>query len=402
MSSPAPQLSLSDTDVYSRVFLGLIIPGFALTTALLILYAYAAWKPVSRRYLDRVSFRLLVYALLAHLVFGIMLPLSSVAMHPGWHCDLLAFIANLTLMFSAGMCFCIALNLQLVLVHNFNGQKMEKYYILGTTFVCLICNIVPYASGKLGYAVNETCWYRSPDPEALHWLIGTQTFWLLSTSFGEVGAFLVIFGYFIIYQLDTRLFRRDNRLSGTHVSDGSHRAGSTISMFRNIILRIGLYPLVSCLLNVSGAVLDLRVMKEDRIQPNLNLADLAIYAARPLIYGLLAATDPSFTRALRALRHPESEAETSTPLAYLSTQWADPCLSTVIEMPPEEVDLDARPLDKDDQREQAQTASGEMSSTLTLGALDMMIEEGRGADDGQIGKMANTPLNRRASVVYHI
>jgi hypothetical protein len=51
-----------------RVILGVIIPGLGLTTALLALYGYAAWKVVSRRYLDRVSFRLLTYALIAQCV----------------------------------------------------------------------------------------------------------------------------------------------------------------------------------------------------------------------------------------------------------------------------------------------------------------------------------------------
>lgn len=33
---------------------------------------------------------------------------------------------------------------------------MEKYYVLGTTLVSLICNVVPYASGKLGYVSSNT------------------------------------------------------------------------------------------------------------------------------------------------------------------------------------------------------------------------------------------------------
>jgi hypothetical protein len=52
----------------TQIILGLIIPGMGLTTALLILCGYAAWNPVSRRYLDRVSFRLLIHALLAQYV----------------------------------------------------------------------------------------------------------------------------------------------------------------------------------------------------------------------------------------------------------------------------------------------------------------------------------------------
>jgi hypothetical protein len=59
---------LTNPPISTRVVLGLIIPGLVLTTALLALYAYTAWKVVSRRYLDRVSFRLLTYALVAKYV----------------------------------------------------------------------------------------------------------------------------------------------------------------------------------------------------------------------------------------------------------------------------------------------------------------------------------------------
>jgi hypothetical protein len=32
---------------------------------------------------------------------------------------------------------------------------MEKYYIVGTALVSLICNVVPYAAGKLGHVTSE-------------------------------------------------------------------------------------------------------------------------------------------------------------------------------------------------------------------------------------------------------
>ncbi|KAJ6496428.1 hypothetical protein C8R45DRAFT_1132624 [Mycena sanguinolenta] len=107
----SPRSWSPDTAMGPQVILGLIVPGVGLTTALLMLYGYAAWHPVSRRYLDRVSFRLLVYALVAHLVFGIAFTLASLIAYPGWRCDLSWFFANLSLMFSAGMFFCMALNI---------------------------------------------------------------------------------------------------------------------------------------------------------------------------------------------------------------------------------------------------------------------------------------------------
>lgn len=49
----------------AKVVFGLTMPGLALTFVVLALYAYVALYPAPRRHLDRVSFRLLVYALLA-------------------------------------------------------------------------------------------------------------------------------------------------------------------------------------------------------------------------------------------------------------------------------------------------------------------------------------------------
>ncbi|KAJ6533253.1 hypothetical protein B0H19DRAFT_1187315 [Mycena capillaripes] len=366
------------------IILGLVIPGVTLTIALLTLCGYAALNPVSRQYLDRVSFRLLVYALVANLVFGITFMVSAFMAYPGWTCDLLSFVPNLSLMFSAGMFFCMALNLQLVLAHNVNGQKMEKYYVLGTTLVSLVCNIVPYASGKLGWnAINGTCWYRSTDlAEMMRWLISTQTFWIMLSAVGEVGAFLTILGYLIAYELDMRRLHTDTQFKTTYLSEASHCAGSTILKFRNIILRIGLYPLVSCLLNISTSIIDMYQTKNPESSElwcnwRLNLTDVAIYAGRPLIYGLLAATDPD-----------NSETQSHSP------RWPPPsaCLSTVIEMPPSEVDCD-------------ETSHEETFTAPTLGTI---LEEGKGVsgqEHDQSGITRNTlaPTQRASiDVVCHI
>jgi hypothetical protein len=106
---------LTNTPTSMRIILGLIIPGFGLTAVLLALYGYAAWNVVSRRYLNRVSFRLLTYALVAqyvvHLhrdqlytphhasfVFGISYPMSALGRYPDWRCSLLLFLSNVRLL----------------------------------------------------------------------------------------------------------------------------------------------------------------------------------------------------------------------------------------------------------------------------------------------------------------
>ncbi|KAJ6559400.1 hypothetical protein DFH09DRAFT_1161538, partial [Mycena vulgaris] len=91
------------------VILALILPGVGLTIIVLALYAYAAWNPVSRNHLDRVSFRLLVYTLLANLIFGIVFPIGTLDVHPSWQCGFVSFLLSLSLLFSAGMFFCIGI-----------------------------------------------------------------------------------------------------------------------------------------------------------------------------------------------------------------------------------------------------------------------------------------------------
>ncbi|KAJ7323846.1 hypothetical protein DFH08DRAFT_1028640 [Mycena albidolilacea] len=339
-----------DPQTYPRLILGLLVPGLVLTTALLALFGYAAWNIVSRRYLDRVSFRLLTYALVVHLIFGVSFAMNALGGYSDWRCSFLAFTTNLSLIFSSCIFFCMALNVPLVVVYKISGQAMEKYYVAGTTLICLICNVPPYASGNLGHVLipTKTCWYNNADPEArFRWIVGTQTSWTIIMTVGEIVAFLIIIGYLVTHEF--HLLRHSTTTEATYSSEG---AGSTILKFRNIILRIGLYPLVSCLLNVTLNGIDLYASRKykmeafelTKLDSELMLVGMASCAGRPLIYGLLAATDPSFIRALYALRHPDAETE---------TQFCRPsgCLSTIVEIPPHVISFDdAETLDNDHAR----------------------------------------------------
>ncbi|KAJ6530892.1 hypothetical protein B0H10DRAFT_208949 [Mycena sp. CBHHK59/15] len=296
------------------VVLVLGITGVVLTTALLLSFAYAAWNPVSRHHLNRVSFRLLVCALISNLIFGaISIPVFS---GPSAGCSFLAFFGLSTFMFSACMFFCTALNLQLVLVHRVNGNMMEKYYYIGSVALVAICDITPYAAGQLGY-YNGICWFSTPRPEVqFRWLFGTQSMWILLMSAGEVVSFFVILGYMLLYRM-----RSTQLWSNRSTSSFGERPKPPIVAYRSIIIRIGLrklvaynerlfntrsglYPLLSSCLNFTGSILDIWLSKNPastKLQWRLSL-DLCVYGLRPVLYTLLAAGDPSFLRAIRALR----------------------------------------------------------------------------------------------------
>ncbi|KAJ6474805.1 hypothetical protein C8R45DRAFT_935332 [Mycena sanguinolenta] len=237
---------------------------------------------------------------------------------------------------------------------------MEKYYVIGIMLIGIISNVTQYVSGNLQW--DETYWFGSRDPLAtLRWLVGVQIVWLLLASLGEVISFTIIVGYLVVY----RLVPEDTPPS--HPSTSSHRPGSTILRFRNIILGIGMYPLVYCILNISTTVIEFCIQKQletsqQQWLPGILalislLLDLAIYVGRPLIYGLLTATDPVrfIVHGARCSSHPFRVVRTADlvfhlclmrtppPTEQVGNAITDPhsraWLSTIIYLPPDEISI---------------------------------------------------------------
>ncbi|KAJ7493798.1 hypothetical protein FB451DRAFT_1387947 [Mycena latifolia] len=256
-------------------------------------YAWAAWSPVSRPHLNRVSFRLLVYALVANLLYAVSMIVGT-RLTAGAACNFNTFAENAVLMFAVVMFASMAINLQLVLVHGVNGQKMERYYVLTAFALAVACNVPPYAAGALGFwEANSTCWFNSPNPAVqLWWFIGSQAFWLILMSTCEVISFLAIVGYMIIGQrLGSGIF--------VPATSSFPRPPAIpkppIVFYCTIILRIGLYPLISCFFTITGCILDLhQVQDPEMTEVNWRwcIVNLLVYALRPMMYSLLAATDP--------------------------------------------------------------------------------------------------------------
>ncbi|KAJ7847831.1 hypothetical protein B0H14DRAFT_3453536 [Mycena olivaceomarginata] len=292
------------------LILGILIPGIVLSAMVLIAFAYTAWQRRSRPHLHRVSFRLLIYATVSNFILSVTLiptetlmtgPISAAA------CTFAVFASNTSLLFSAGMYFCMALNLQLVLVHGVNGLKMEKYYVIGSSLLVAVCNIVPLAAGQLG-PYNGTCWYNNPDPAAyMRWVVGTLSFgyssWHLRSSY------VSSFSYRTCSAARFMSVKRMRAGISADMSTLQYAAYSAapILRFRGIILRITLYPLLSCALNFSSSILALYLanhLGNTELNFQLGVLDLCIFNARPFLYAVLAATDPSLIRAVSALRQP--------------------------------------------------------------------------------------------------
>ncbi|KAJ7453216.1 hypothetical protein FB451DRAFT_1282036 [Mycena latifolia] len=286
-----------------RLTLGTIVPGIIFSTLLLASFAYLACKNASRKHLNRVSFRMLVYILIANLLFMILIPLDMAQFHRA--CAPVSFVRLFCLMFSPCMSFCILLNLQLVLVHGVNGNTMEKYYIIFSLLLCLACNIPPSVAGASGWSDGTgRCWLRNPNfRDELVWVIGTQSFWLLLMAAGEVISFLTI--TIFMARQEVRLRRMKNELSTSSASAGSLLVvrQAPVVKHRSTILRIGLYPLLSCVFSAMSTLLNVIGIyrRPGPLSPKISLLGLLIFIMRPVLYVLLAATDPGYLRALRAL-----------------------------------------------------------------------------------------------------
>ncbi|KAJ7708422.1 hypothetical protein B0H16DRAFT_1704060 [Mycena metata] len=278
---------------------GILMPGIVLSAMVLMAFAYTASQRRARPHLHRVSFRLLVYALVSNFILSVTLvPMENLMKGPpsSAGCTFAAFASNGSLLFSACMYFCMALNLQLVLIHGVNGLIMEKYYVIGSSLLVGVCTISPLAAGQFKGLYNDLC-----DDLKFRWLVPTQSFWILLMASSEL--------------MSVKRTRSDISAEMTALQYAAYSA-APILQFRGIILRIVLYPFLSCVLNFSGSTLDLYLAKHlenTELNFRLNVLDDCIFNARPFLYALLAATDPSFIRAIGALRnlHPSAGSDGS-------------------------------------------------------------------------------------------
>ncbi|KAG6918006.1 hypothetical protein DXG01_017016 [Tephrocybe rancida] len=185
----------------------------------------------------------------------------------------------------------------LVLAFGFDGNKLEKYYLIGTAILSLALNVPTMALGQFGWnELSATCWYSNADDKVrLRWIIGTQSFWISLAAITE--AVCSVYVLFWLYRVQRQL-KTWTKASCVDLKNGSSPL-SGISIFtrdpryRSIILRIGV-----------NTQMDFRLL----------VLDLVLYGLRTLAYGVLAAGDPSFINAVREIRNPGNRGAISSPV----------------------------------------------------------------------------------------
>ncbi|KAK6509799.1 hypothetical protein TWF481_004528 [Arthrobotrys musiformis] len=307
-----------------------VLAGISLLLCLLLLgFIFILYlNPESRKCLDRVSFRLICYSLISNCFYCIGY-IICVEVKPGFFCVAGVWMIQFWLGITNWLITCVALNLELVLVHLCNGIFMEKYYVIGTIVINLGTTLPPLIKGKFGWDdVIGVCWLTSDNNEdRLKWQISTQLLWiLLAVLITCTCCCTTVFHLYKhkftalnvltqnksspnanVTNSTTRSSSPDNRGS-TNLSATRNAQKSLLSNqeFRSIILRISLYPTVMIILNLVITIADIRISILSGIYSQgdyaLYAVYYALYGARGIFYALIAVMDPSLQRAYHVWR----------------------------------------------------------------------------------------------------
>ncbi|ESK83011.1 hypothetical protein Moror_11763 [Moniliophthora roreri MCA 2997] len=278
--------------------------GAGLCFLVLLVISLVSIHPKSRAQLDRVSFRILVYALLANMIFGMAGAIGGTRTGPGFICGFSVFVLQFTLQSSSFLLFCIALNLHLVIVHDVNGQRMEKYYIIVSALVAITLVVPPYAAGQYGWDhLAQDCWYTNADQtQRLIWQVTTQIGWTMLTVIGDVICSGVVLMSIVKHNIRTRKV-----FASTHSFSQVSSAPQVLhaNNYKFIILRVALYPLTSCCVNLLSIVTVVHTTIShgihNRTDYDMLLLSDFLFGGRAIVYALLAASDPALVRAVRVL-----------------------------------------------------------------------------------------------------
>ncbi|KAF9266772.1 hypothetical protein L218DRAFT_1074648 [Marasmius fiardii PR-910] len=206
--------------------------------------------PVSRRVTDRVSFRMMIYALCGSIVY-LTVPIMVDPSRDPRACGIIWSFAMLGMHFSSFLFFCIGLNLQLVMIHGVDGEQAEKFYVGGSLSLATLLGTITYFANQYKYNPDiRACWYHDADPvKGFRWQIGLQHSWYFLTMAGE----LITFTSIVVYMTRLKVFESGPQRQGS--SQSTPHSGLSASQqyrkpigprqYRNIVLRIALYPLSS-------------------------------------------------------------------------------------------------------------------------------------------------------------
>ncbi|KAF9266745.1 hypothetical protein L218DRAFT_747565 [Marasmius fiardii PR-910] len=251
-------------------------------TIIIITAVFLSFHPLSKSRTDRVSFRIMIYALCGSVAYSVATILVNK-------------VTNQTACRVAG---------SFVIV--------EKYYVWGSLSLAIILGVLTYASNQIVYNPTQSmCYYYDPNPtRGLLWRIGTQLLWSCLTMAGEIITFVLV----VVYMFRVKAFSSGPSRETTSTSASTGSQGLSASrqyrkplgprQYRNVVLRIALYPLSSLL--TTGVTAVGTMISPSQIQSNwiVMSALISTFMFRSTVYALVAAADPGITQGLKVLfRH---------------------------------------------------------------------------------------------------
>ncbi|KAF9266742.1 hypothetical protein L218DRAFT_747261 [Marasmius fiardii PR-910] len=278
--------------------------------------------PLSKPKTDRVSFRIMVYALCGSFVYGIA-TLIKYRVKGQTACRFAGSFVVFGLHLSSFLFFCIGLNLQLVMIHKVDGARAEKFYVWGSLSLATVLSVLTYLSEQLQYDPTlSVCSYYDPNPvSGLWWRMGMQYLWSFLVMAGEI----VTFSSVIIYMVRVKVFEsgpggREATVQRSHALSASHQYRKPLGpkQYRNVVLRIVLYPLSSL---VTSGIMTIAATSQSPSQGMTTRSDWiamialrTIYMYRGTVYASVAAADPAITQGLKVLyRHYVRRRSSSSP-----------------------------------------------------------------------------------------
>ncbi|KAL0060271.1 hypothetical protein AAF712_012934 [Marasmius tenuissimus] len=198
---------------------------------------------------------------------------------------------------------------RLVVFHGIYGKRSEKFYIIGSAVLTCAVTIPPYAANQYGWDVLEqTCWYTNINKgQRIAWQVGSQVAWTFLTGIGEIICSVVVLAFLLRHNLK---FRRvftptiTSTIQGSHITRGTAPRVIQATRYKSIIIRVALYPMASCVVNLLSIATVLHSSFSYGIHDTtdykvLLLSDF-LYGGRAIVYGLLAATDPALIRGVKS------------------------------------------------------------------------------------------------------
>ncbi|KAG7089125.1 hypothetical protein E1B28_010833 [Marasmius oreades] len=309
-------LSTEDLRVRETVFNAISYLSVTSCTIIILIAVLLFLHPLSKQKTDRVSFRLMIYALCTSVVYSITSNVVS-RVQDQTTCRVTGSSVIFGLHLSSFLFFCIGLNLQLVMIHGIDGAKAEKYYVWGSLSLAVVLGVLTYLSKQLTYDSKVGCYYYDPNPvRGFWWRMGMQNIWSFLTMAGE----LVTFCSVVIYMIRVKVFSsgpraatapRSQRLSASQ----QYRKPLGPRQYRNIVLRISLYPLSSLMTSGLSAVGTISRPTQG-IKTRSDWIAVSTFRAaflfRGTVYALVACADPAITQGLKVLYRHYTRRQTSS------------------------------------------------------------------------------------------